>query len=455
MKIHKILATTITLSGIANANAANKIKTDKNILLIIVDDLNNTLACYGNEVVKTPNINQLSQMGVQFNNAYCNYPVSNPSRSSFLTGLYPESAKVLNNTTHLKDVLGDKITLPYLFKENGFCTMSIGKVFHGSNEQNDPKAWDEFHMYEPTAIGKTGESRNITNGVLKWCTWMAANGTDEDLQDGQNAKKAIEFIESKKTKPFFLALGFQKPHDPFIAPKKYFDMYPLNICNPPIIPDGWKPPYPFTLPAETTIFNKFSDQDKREFLRSYYACTTYMDAQLGKVLKALKETKQLDNTLIIFMGDNGYHLGEQNWWNKVTLFEKGTNPPFIVVGNSVGKKNIRTNTLIEFVDLYPTLADIFKLKNTPDYLEGKSFKEILKNPELPFRDVVYAVVSRGEFLGKMVKSQKWRYEEWDDAKKGIELYDQINDKFEYNNLAQKPEYAEIINQMKALMHKPR
>ena len=136
----------------------------------------------------------------------------------------------------------------------------------------------------------------------------------------------------------------------------------------------------------------------------------------------------------------------------MTLFEKGTNPPFIVAGNSVGKKNIRTNTLIEFVDLYPTLADIFELKNTPDYLEGKSFKEILKNPELAFRDVAYAVVSRGEFLGKMLKSLKWRYVEWDDAKKGIELYDQINDKFEYNNLAQKPEYAEIVNKMRALMH---
>lgn len=449
MKNSILLAATIAGTGFCNVQAIKKV--DRNVLFIIVDDLNNTLGCYGHPVVKTPNVDRLAAMGVMFNNGYCNYSVSGPSRSSFLTGLYPESTTILDNRKTLASVLGNKITLPYLFKQNGYVTMGLGKVFHGKSEENDPKAWDEEYAYAPTKLGETGDGRNITNGVLSWCKWMAANGTDEDLQDGQNARTAVEFIKLKKDKPFFLALGLHKPHDPFIAPKKYFDMYPLEICNPPILPEGWTPPYKHTLPNETVIFNKFTDQDKREFLRSYYACTSFMDAQVGKVLKALEETGQLENTLIIFMGDNGYHLGEQNWWNKVTLYQKGTNPPVIIAGNSVGGKGIITNSMFEFVDIYPTLADVFKLKNTPNYLEGKSFKKMLKKPSKPFRSSVTAVVKRGDMLGRMVKNEQWRYVEWDDAKMGVELYDQKADPIEYNNLAKDPAYVEILKKMKKLI----
>ncbi len=446
-----LLVATAVGSGIIPVTAAKK--TDKNVLFIIVDDLNTTLGCYGHPIVKTPNIDRLAAMGVQYNNGYCNYPVSGPSRSSFLTGLYPETTTVLDNRKTLASVLGNRITLPYLFKQNGFETMGLGKVFHGKSADNDPKAWDEEYAYAPTKLGETGERRNISNGALSWCEWMAANGTDEDLQDGQSARTAVKFIKKPKDKPFFLALGLHKPHDPFIAPKKYFDMYPLEICTPPALPEGWIPPFKHTLPNETAIFNKFTDQDKREFLRSYYACTSYMDAQVGKVLKALEESGQMDNTLIIFMGDNGYHLGEHNWWNKVTLFQKGTNPPFIVAGQSVGKKGIKSNSMFEYVDIYPTLADIFNLKNTPNYLQGKSFKKMLLNSSKPFRKSVSAVVRRGEMLGRMVKNENWRYVEWDDAKMGVELYNQKNDPIEYKNLAIDPAYKSVLDEMKKLMHK--
>lgn len=447
------IAATLAGTGVALQLTAAK-KTNKNVLLIIVDDLNTTLGCYGHPIVKTPNVDRLASMGVLFNNAYCNYPVSGPSRSSFLTGLYPETTTILDNQKRLVSMLGDKITLPYLFKLNGYQTIGLGKVFHGKSEENDPKSWDEEYAFAPTKLGETGEGRNISNGALSWCHWMAANGTDEDLQDGQNAAKAVEFIKRKKDKPFFVALGLHKPHDPFIAPKKYFDMYPLEICTPPTLPVGWKPPFKHTLPNETVIFDKFTDQDKREFLRSYYACTSYMDAQVGKVMKALEESGQLENTLIIFMGDNGYHLGEHNWWNKVTLFQKGTNPPFIIAGQSIGKKSVKSNSMFEFVDLYPTLADIFKLKNTPAYLEGKSFASMLKKPAKPFRKSVTAVVKRGEKLGRMVKNAQWRYVEWDDAKMGVELYNQKNDPIEYNNLANDPTYKTVIEQMKKLIRRP-
>lgn len=426
-------------------------KTDKNILFIVVDDLNTSLGTYGNITVKTPNIDLLASKGIQFNNAYCNYAVCGPSRSSFLTGLLPETINVLDNRTPLEPLLGDKITLTNLFRQNGFHAMGLGKIFHRSNNgYSDPNAWDEYYDFKTTELGRKGESRNMTDDALKWCRWQAAEGTDDDQMDGQVTKKAVELIKTKRDKPFFLAVGLRKPHDPFIAPKKYFDMYPLEDCDPPALPEGWEPPYNHTLPNQTPVFNKFTDTDKREFLRSYYACTSFMDAQVGRLIQALKESNQLDNTLIVFMGDHGYHLGEHNWWNKVTVFEKGTNAPFIVVGNSVGKKGVQSSAMFEFIDIYPTLADLFQLKNTPDYLEGKSFTNVLENPALPFRSHVYATTRRGDITGRMVKNKKWRYVEWDHGEKGIELYDQKNDPIEYNNLADNSKYAETIDEMKNL-----
>jgi iduronate 2-sulfatase len=258
-------------------------------------------------------------------------------------------------------------------------------------------------------------------------------------------------IKTKREKPLFLAVGLHKPHDPFVAPKKYFDMYPLEECNPPVLPAGWTPPYAHSLPGGKVTFDKFTDSDKREFLRSYYACTSFMDAQVGRLLEALDESGQMDNTLIVFFGDHGYHLGEHNWWNKVTVYEKGTNAPFIMAGNALGKKGVTSNAMFEFIDIYPTLAEIMNLKNIPDYLEGKSFAGVVADPELPFKNEVYAVVKRGDMLGRMVKTEDWRYIEWDHGEKGRELYNQKNDPIEYNNLAGKAEYAEVVGKMKELL----
>lgn len=437
-----------------NKSADEETKTDKNVLFIVVDDLNTTLGCYGHPVVKTPNIDKLAENGVRFNHAYCNYAVCGPSRSSFLSGLRPESIGVLDNRTPLQDVLGDRITMPALFKQNGFYTASLGKVFHrNGNGYGDPAAWDEIYNFETTELGQKGETRNMTDGVLKWCHWKIAEGEDEDQQDGQVAKKAVELIKAERDKPFFLAVGLHKPHDPFIAPKKYFEMYPLEDCDPPVLPEGWEPPYKHTLPGETKTFNKFTDQDKREFLRSYYACTSFMDAQVGKLIAALEETGQLDNTLIVLFGDHGYHLGEHNWWNKVTIFEKGTRAPFIMAGNTIGQKGVESNAMFEYIDIYPTLADAMQLESTPEYLEGKSFIEVMNDPAQPFRPEVRAVVRRGEMLGRMVKNAAFRYVEWDEGKKGRELYDQEKDPIEYNNLAEKEEYKAIVDEMRELLYK--
>lgn len=438
----------------SNSKSGNNSNQEKkqNFLFIVVDDLNTTLGCYGHPLVKTPNIDKLAESGLKFNHAYCNYAVCGPSRGSFLTGLRPETIGVLDNNTPLAPLLNGKTTMPHLFRMNGYHTMSLGKIFHRPNDHSDPKAWDEIYGYAPTELGKKGEKRNISDGVLRWCHWQAAEGDDDDQPDGQNAKKAVEFIKAKKDKPFFLAVGFHKPHDPFIAPKKYFDMYPLEDCDPPSLPENWEPVYKHSLPGETITFNKFTDQDKREFLRSYYACTSFMDAQVGKIIAALKESGQLENTLIVFMGDHGYHLGEHNWWNKVTIYEKGTNAPFIVFGNAVQSKGVETNAMFEFIDLYPTFADIFQLENIPDYLEGKSFAGILKQPNQPFRAEVRAVVNRGNMMGRMVKNENFRYIEWANGDKGRELYDQKNDPVEYNNLAEKAEFSAVVEEMKTLIN---
>jgi uncharacterized sulfatase len=426
-------------------------KTPPNFLFIVVDDLNNTLGCYGHPVVKTPRIDQLASSGILFRHAYCNFAVCNPSRSSFMSGLTPETTTILDNRVPLQSVIGDRVTLPALLRQNGYHTVSMGKVFHGNKpEHNDPDAWDEKHVFGPTELGRTGEGRNLTDGVLKWCHWLAAEGTDEDQSDGKLAKKAVEFIQSGHEKPYFLALGFHKPHDPFIAPRKYFDLYPLEDCDPPVLPEDWTPPYPHTLPGQTEVFNKFTDLEKREFLRSYYACCSFLDSQVGKVIDALEETGQLENTIIFFFGDHGYHLGEHNWWNKVTVFEKGTHAPFIVSGPSVGQKGVTSDAMFEFIDIYPTIADLLEVEK-PDHLEGLSFAKVIEDPDQSFRSEVRALTRRGDMLGKMVKNERWRYVEWDGGERGMELYNQLDDPIEYRNLADDPLYADTVAYMKSLL----
>jgi len=439
--------------GSTTQDSLDQSATKKNVLFIIVDDLNTTLGTYGHPRVLTPNIDNLARRGIQYNNAYCNFPVCNPSRSSFLTGVRPETLGILDNVTPLQSKLGDMTTMPHLFKQNGYYTVSLGKVFHGPKaEHNDLKSWNEIYGFKTSPVGKQGEQRNISDGALEWCHWRAAEGDDNDQPDGQLAQKAVEIIKSKKAEPLFLALGFHKPHDPFVAPKKYFDLYPLATCDPAVLPTGWYPPYPHTLPGEQTIFAQFTDQDKREFLRSYYACTSFMDAQLGKVITALEEEGLMENTLIVFFGDHGYHLGEHEWWNKVTVYEKAHQAPMIIVDESRPEiAGLTSNAMLEFVDIYPTLADLCNLENTPTYLEGRSFRSTLNNPLTSFREVVYSVVRRGGFLGRTVKTKDWRYTEWDNGKQGTELYDERNDPLEYTNLSNNQSYDNVQKMMKKLL----
>ena len=287
-----------------------------NVLFVIADDLRATIGCYGNTAVKTPHIDRLAARGVRFERAYVQYSVCNPSRSSFLSGLRPDRTGVKDNRVLLRDRLPDVVTWPQLLRKNGWKAAAFGKIFHGGGGRDPqarkrwmdlPRSWDEAHAFRPTPAARKIAGRNLTEGKLRWCHWAMMAGTDDDQPDGQNAKAAIAKIDAYGDRPWLVCVGFHKPHDPFIAPKKYFDLYPpekLRLHRAP--PDQTPaPPLAVGLGAFGAAFRKFTDVERREFLRSYYACVSFMDAQVGRLVDALDQRKLWDRTVVIFASDHG------------------------------------------------------------------------------------------------------------------------------------------------------
>jgi uncharacterized sulfatase len=433
-----------------------------NVLFIVADDLRNSFGAYGDRTAHSPNLDRLAKRGVRFDRAYVQYPVCNPSRVSFLTGLRPETTRVLDNTTFFRRNLPDVVTLPRLFKQQGYFTASLGKIFHrgGTMEEvnedwSDPASWSHVRFYQGTARGKQGEGRNLTGGVLKWCHWLAAEGDDEDQPDGQVAAEAVRLIDEKRNEPFFLGVGFHKPHDPFIAPKKYFDLYPPGKIALHTDPADRSAEEPLAIPpGQFTQFKSFTDRERREFKRAYLAGLSFMDAQLGKVLRALDRNGLWENTIVVFLGDHGYHLGERGWWNKSTLFELSTRAPLLVYAPRAKGNGKASRALVEFVDLYPTLIELTGLV-APHKLEGASFKPLLDDPARKGKQAAFTVVTRGKMLGRTVRTDRWRYTEWDGGQRGVELYDHRKDAGEYRNLARDAQHAATIVEMKKLLSETR
>lgn len=425
-----------------------------NVLLIVVDDLRDTLGCYGHTVVKTPHIDRFAERGVRFERAYVQYPVCNPSRSSFLSGLRPDQTGVLDNHTVLRDQLPDVVTFPQLLKQHGWHTAAYGKIFHlGGGRSTEARArfvdlgtsWHEARDFAATEVGRRKlAGRNLTGGALSWCHWAAAEGGDEDQPDGQIARVVIEAIDRAGERPWLIGAGFMKPHDPFIAPQRYFDLYPpesLALHRDP--PDQTPaPPLAVGFGAFGQAFAKFTDTERREFLRAYLACTSLMDAQVGRVLAELDRRRLWDRTVVIFVGDHGYHLGERDWWNKNTLFERSCRAPLIVAAPGVRPGVARG--LVEFVDLYPTLAELCGLA-PPAGLAGQSFRPLLADPSAPGKPAALTVVTRGpNRRGDSIRTDRWRYTQWsDDAQ---ELYDHAADPEETRNVAE--EHADVVAQLR-------
>jgi uncharacterized sulfatase len=447
---------TTTSAGVAVLTQAASLhsKTSqrkRNILFVAVDDLNHSLGCYGHPLVKSPNIDRLAARGIRFERAYCQFPVCNPSRTSLLTGLRPDTTGILNNTTGFRSKLPDVVTLPQLFRKNGYFTARIGKIFHGRKNTDDPQAWDMTSDPRATPLGQKGQGRNLTGGRVKWCRWLAAEGDDEDQPDGQIADEAVRLLQQRRDEPFFIAVGFLKPHDPFIAPKKYFDLYPLESLKLPEDPSDRSPELAQAIASGWKAeFDRFTDRERREFMRAYYAGISFMDAQLGKIMSAMDRLKLWQNTTVVFFGDHGYHLGERGWWNKNTLFELSARSPLIMVIPEMKNKGKSCSGIVEFVDIYPTLADLHGL-SAPSNLEGKSFAALLNNPSRPWKKTAFTQVQRGKIAGRSVRTERWRYIEWDQGKQGMELYDHKNDPGEYYNLASDPQYKQIVAEHKKLL----
>lgn len=456
---NKFFRTLFLVTGLfGQISEAAEEKPAPNVLFIVVDDLRTSLACYGDSQVKSPHIDRLAAKGMLFERAYSQYPVCNPSRSSFLTGMRPENTGILNNESALRLEKPDLVTLPQLFKENGYYSATVGKITHMGvdGEGNttlfqDPVAYTDFFDGKATELGMTGKGRDLTDGKLPWCKWLAAKGTDEDQPDGQNAAKAVAMIEKHADSPFFIGVGIHKPHDPFFAPEKYFDLYPLEEIELAKEPAESSVELPLAIPNKTD-FAGFTDRDRKEFRRAYYAGTSFADAQVGKLLDTLDRLELWDETIVVVMGDHGYHLGEHDWWNKVTVFELCARAPLIIWAPGMKGMGQRTNGIVEFVDLYSTITDLCGL-TPPHPQDGKSFRALLENPELPGKDAAFTQVTRGKLMGRSIRTDKWRYTEWEGGDSGIELYDHSVDSLEYQNLAGKPENSSLIKGLSTDLNK--
>jgi iduronate 2-sulfatase len=448
-----LIGSIVAWFGLATIASGATAEAAPNVLFIAVDDLRCELGCYGKSHVHSPNIDRLAERGMRFDRAYVQAAFCNPSRASFLTGLRPDQTKVLGNREWFRDTLPNAVTLPQLFKQNGYYTYRIGKIFHGTESMEDPQGWHQAVYPKGTDLGKRGEGRNLTEDKIRWCRWKAAEGSDEDQPDGQIAALAVDFLHQTHDRPFFLAVGFHKPHDPFVAPAKYFQHYPIEQLQlnrdpqvrspelPPALPDGWK-----------KEFDKFDDQKRREFLRAYLACISFVDAQIGKVLDCLRETGHDDDTIIVLVSDHGYHLGERGWWNKNTLFELTARTPMIVYTPEMRAHGKPCSRLVEFVDIYPTIADYCGL-TPPNGLAGRSFLPLLDDPQQPWKEAAFMQLVRGPIDGRTVRTERWRYTEWDQGRQGVELYDHHEDPGEYHNLAANPEHADTVKVLRELLHR--
>jgi len=434
-----------------------------NVLLLVSDDLAATLGCYGYPAAKTPHLDALAASGVRFDRAYCQFPHCNPSRSSFLSGLRPNTTRVTNNEDNLYQNLPGVMTLPHHFRKHGYATARCGKIFHlgvpsGLESMDDPQGWDfgtPFKSEQP--YPKKRESVvKVQAGKKQGLAWQEIPCEDDVLVDGEHAKKAVEWLEQRdKTKPFFLAVGFHRPHLPLVAPAKYFDLYPLDSIVLPKEPaddeadipaparNGGVPGYTLTATPE----------QRRAAIRGYLATVSYMDAQAGRVIDAVKRLGLAENTIVIFTADHGWHLGEHSLWHKRSLFEESARVPLIVSTPAIKARGKTSASLVELIDLFPTLCDLTGVPALPT-LEGKSIRPLLDDAGAKFHEAAFTQARRGanaENWGRSVRTARWRCTEWDEGRNGIELYDHDADPHEYTNLADKAEHAATLKELRALL----
>ena len=431
-----------------------------NVLFIISDALTATaLGCYGNKLCKTPNIDRLAAQGTLFSRVYCQASFCGPSRASLMFGYYPYASKATGYTSGRKEVGADKDSWAQHFKKNGYHSARISKVFHmgvppditkGSDGADEPESWNEAYNSKGPETKVSGLAEQLSNnpGGLKKGTGSSqsfnvveAEGDDLVHSDGKTAQKAVELIGKykDKKKPFFLAVGFVRPHVPLVAPKKYFAPYPLGkIVLPPNIPVDQDDIPQNSANKRTTANYKMDLNQQKGTLRAYYASVSFVDALVGKILTAVEATGQRDDTIVIFTSDHGYHLGEHDMWQKVSIHEESAKVPLIV--SVPGKKPAVCHSLSELIDLYPTVSQLCGLK-IPGNIQGKDISGMLDDPAVKVRD---AALSSGK--GRLLRTEKWALLDY--GKNG-ELYDMEKDPKQYDNLFGDSNYAEMLAELKA------
>ena len=497
-----LLASPLLITGVGLAQTTQK----KNILFIAVDDLKPLLGCYGDPLAKTPNIDRLASRGAIYTHSYCQQAVSGPTRASLLTGKSPDNTKIWDLNTLIRDMNPNIVTFPQYIRSKGYITAGIGKIFdpRSVDSSQDALSWSvpyirdtdfmdnstgaivNYYFKSPEtraqaatiqaqgmALGLTGKPLNDYVLRLVMPSSECIDIIDEAYGDGAIARGAVDFLNKQTTtSPFFLAVGFRRPHLPFVAPKKYWDLYnrdqmPLAQYRKKVLNGtdlayhkseelkGYTdipPLYSFT-DIDNTIL---PDSKAKELIHGYYACISYMDAQLGKVLDKLDSKGLTSNTVIVFWGDHGWHLGDHGLWNKHSNFEHATRAPLIIVDPSVNTA-VTVNSPVEFLDIYPTLCNLVDVA-IPTNLDGKSLKTTLTSPNIPVKEYAVSQYPRGSNMGYSIRTEKYRYTVWVQWTNKVsnfsnviaeELYDYEKDPLETENLVTKSTYASILTTMKA------
>ena len=480
----------------------------KNILFIAIDDMKPILGAYGDNFAISPNIDKLAEQGVVFNNNHCQYAVCGPSRASLLSGQRPDQTKILDLKTLIRDKKPNVTTLPQYFKQNGYNTYGIGKIYDPRSVDNkqDVKSWTKYTYmsdlkyhegYDAPVLGyyqnpenlkilakfrKEAEEKGLTGkAVEKYLrkhykvAWEKADVPDDAYEDGAIVNGGIELLKeaAKQDKPFFLAVGFKRPHLPFNAPTKYWDMYdeskvPLSL-NQEKSEDGFDLAYQpswelssYKVPGytykEIDGVIRIPQEIQRTMIHGYYAATTYVDTQVGKLMAELKKEGLDKNTIVILWGDHGWHLGDHSLWNKHTDFEQATRSPMIIYDPSIAKK-IKVNSPTEFVDIYPTLCDLAGISQ-PKNLSGTSLRPLIDGSKDRVKEYAISEITRGKVIGYTLRNDRYRYTAWVgpdpiNTKKlkenkiiGEELYDYKVDPLERKSYIHDPEYKAILIKMR-------
>ncbi len=441
----------------------------KNVLWIIADDLNTSLGCYGDTLAKTPNIDALAKRGTRFERAYCTFPLCGPSRNSILTGLYPNSTGIFNNGQIFRQSIPKQKSLSQNFRLQGYLAARVGKLYHynvpnsiGTNGHDDPASW-EIEI-NPAGADRMVEHPKIHSlvpnqfgGTLSWLASEFPESMHTDAMQAEDAAWVLERCAKTPERPFFLAVGFFRPHTPYVAPKAYFDLHPpssMRVASPNSLDTQRSPRAAFASAKKEQ--DNLDVETTREILQAYYASVSFMDVQVGKVLKRLDELGLTESTAIVFTSDHGYHLGEHGLWQKMSLFEQSARVPLLLVLPGITQGGSVVETPVSHVDLFPTLCAATKT-TAPENLQGQNLVPLCQNLTQKGRGWALTQVSRGggkenRFFGYSLRTERWRYTEWDNGEKGTELYDHFNDAMEVENLAENSEFQETVKDLRELLH---